>query len=341
MRPLPSLRDVRSSLQRGNPELTVRFDRDRLAAVGLDAGAVARQLRTKVQGDVPTLFAERERKLDIRVRMDRDDLDSEQRLRTLNVNPAGLPEIPLETVAEVVRREGPSEIRRLGNVRGAEVSAAVHGFDLAGTQLQVQAAIAQVDLPRAVTTRLAGQKEELERSSKSLTTALLLAVFLVYVVMASQFESIVQPLIILVSVPLALIGVVFALDATGTDVSVIVFLGAIVLAGIVVNNAIILVDQINKLRAEGLLLFDAVVEGCRSRLRPVLMTTLTTLLGLLPQTGALADVPLLGTSPDGIELRQPMAITVIAGLASSTLLTLVLVPAVYVLVARRRERSRA
>jgi len=313
----------------------VKFDRDRLAALDLDPGVIADMLRQKVQGEVPTLFAERERKLDIRVRIDRHQLDSEERLRQLNVNPAGYPEIPLQTVAEVVRREGPSEIRRFGNVRGAEVSAALHGFDLGRTQLEVAAIISELSLPRGVETRLGGQKEELERSSHSLFMALLLAVFLVYVVMASQFESIVQPLVILVSVPLAMIGVVLVLDATSTDLSVVVFLGAIVLAGIVVNNAIILIDQINRLRSEGLGLRAAIIDGSSSRVRPVLMTTATTALALLPQTGALASLPLVGGTSDGIELRAPMAITVIAGLTTSTLLTLVLVPVVYSLVARR------
>lgn len=333
---LPQLRDVRTTLQRGNPELTVRFDRDQLSALSLDPGAITALLRAKVQGDVPTQFAERERKLDIRVRMDRDELASESALGELNVNPNGLPEIPLRSVAEVLRREGPSEIRRFGNVRGAEVSGTLDGFDLARAQLEVEAAIADLDLPRGTEARIGGQKEELERSRSSLTMALLLAIFLVYVVMASQFESIVQPLVILVSVPLATIGVVFALDLTDTDLSVIVFLGAIVLAGIVVNNAIILIDQINYLRSTGMPLREAIVEGSASRLRPVLMTTLTTLIGLLPQTGWTTFIPYIGGSTDGLELRAPMAITVIAGLSSSTLLTLLLVPVVYGLVARKR-----
>ncbi len=336
---LPQLRDVRSTLQRGNPELTVRFDRDQLAAQNLDPGAITALLRAKVQGDVPTQFAERERKLDIRVRMDREELASEASLRELNVNPNGVPEIPLRAVAQIVRREGPSEIRRFGNVRGAEVSATIQGFDLARTQLEVEATLATLQLPRGTEARIGGQKEELERSRASLMLALLLAIFLVYVVMASQFESIVQPLVILVSVPLATIGVVFALDASDTDLSVIVFLGAIVLAGIVVNNAIILIDQINQLRQEGMPLRDAIIEGSSSRVRPVLMTTLTTLIGLLPQTGWLVGIPWIGGSADGLELRAPMAITVIAGLSSSTLLTLLLVPIVYGLVARRRSAS--
>src|SRR5262249_9584981 len=175
---IPGLRDVRSTLQRGNPELTVRLDREQLSALSLDAETTARILRTKVQGEVPTLYAERERKIDIHVRIDRAELDSEERLRQVNVNPQGYPEIPLAAVAEIVRREGPSEIRRLGNVRGAEVQASLAGFDLARMQLEVATAVAGLTLPRGIEARLGGQKEELERSNRSLMTALWLAVFL-------------------------------------------------------------------------------------------------------------------------------------------------------------------
>ena len=334
---VPQLGFVRATLQRGNPELTIKLDRDKLAALSLQAEATSRILRTKVLGDIPTMFVERERKIDMRVRVDRSEMDSEERLRAVNINPKGIPEIPLSSVAEILRREGPSEIRRLGNVRGAEVHAQLRGFDLSSTQLRAEAAIAELHLPLGITARIGSQKQELERSNKSLLLALALAVFLVYIVMAAQFESVLQPLIIMISVPLALIGVVFVLDVSNTDLSVIVFLGCIVLAGIVVNNAIILIDQINQLRSEGIPFDKAVMGGSISRLRPVMMTMLTTLVGLLPQTGWLASLPFFGGSADGIELRAPMAITVIAGLISSTLLTLVLVPLVYSLVVRKNR----
>ena len=330
-----SLQDVRSTLQRGNPEVSIRYDRDKLAGLGLDAQTITRILKAKVLGDVPTTFAERERKIDMRVRVDRSELDSVERLLAINVNPNGYPEIPLSEVAAVKLVEGPSEIRRLGNNRGAEVHAEVVGFDLGTTQLLVDDMLAGLTMPRGIDTRLGGQKEDLEESQQSLTMALLLAVFLVYVVMASQFESLVQPLVILASIPLALVGVVIALDLLSINVSVIVFLGAIVLAGIVVNNAIILIDQINRLRQAGLAKFEAIVQGSKSRLRPVLMTTLTTVLGLLPLTGWLAGLPLIGGTGEGLELRAPMAVTVIAGLLSSTLLTLIVVPVVYSVSDRR------
>jgi len=332
---VPGLRDVRSTLQRGNPEVSLRLDRDKLAALQLDLGGVIKTLQSKILGDVPTRFPELERKIDMRVRLDRDDLATVPAVLAINVNPKGTPPVPLGSIATVHRQEGPSEIRRLGNLRGAEVQAALVGFDLGRTQERVEDALGALALPRDVVVRLGGQKDDMTRSIASLRTALLLAVFLVYIVMAAQFESIVQPFVILLTVPLATIGVVLTLDLLSIPISVIVMLGGIVLAGVVVNNAIILIDQINQLRAEGMPKFEAIVEGAHSRLRPVLMTTLTTVVGLLPLTGWLAGVPLVGGSGEGLELRAPMAITIVTGLSAATLLTLLVIPVVYSLSDRR------
>ena len=156
--------------------------------------------------------------------------------------------------------------------------------------------------------------------------ALLLAVFLVYLVMASQFESLIHPLVILFTIPLALVGAVLALFITGTTLNVVAFIGVIMLAGIVVNNAIVLVDLINQLRAKGMQKADAIVEAGKARLRPILMTTLTTALGLLPMAIGFGE---------GSEMRTPMAITVIGGLLVSTLLTLLVIPVVYSLLDRK------
>ena len=328
MRKVPGLRDVRSTLQRGNTELSIRLDREKLAALGLDSGQVAGILQNKIQGNVPTLFQERERKIDIRVRLARSRVTNMTRLLAINVNPAGQPPIPLGSVANVRRREGPSEIRQIGQRRGAEVHAALTGFDLGSTQERVAGSLIDLRLPRDISAVVGGQKAEMQRGLDDLLMALLLAVFLVYVVMASQFESLVQPLVILVTLPLALVGVIFTLEWLAIPLSVVVFLGTIVLAGIVVNNAIILIDQINRLRANGANKMTAIVEGAQIRLRPVLMTTVTTVLGLLPLTGWLF-------AGEGLELRAPMAITVIAGLTVSTLLTLVVVPVAYSVSDRR------
>jgi HAE1 family hydrophobic/amphiphilic exporter-1 len=172
----------------------------------------------------------------------------------------------------------------------------------------------------------------MESSMQSLQFALLLAVFLVYVIMASQFESVVQPLIILLSVPMAVVGVVPALWASGTPVSVVVLLGGIVLAGIVVNNAIVLVDYANTLRSRGLTTRDALVTAGRVRLRPILITTGNTVLGLLP---------MLIQVGEGSEIRRPLALTLMAGLTSSTLLTLVVIPVLYQLVSRESAAAPA
>ncbi len=325
---VPGLRDVRSTLQRGNSEISIRLDRDKLAALSLDSRVITTMLQNKVQGDVPTLFAERDRKIDMMVRLDRTDLHSMTQLRALNVNPNGIPAMPLASVAVLQRKEGPSEIRRIGNLRGAEVRAALRGFDMGHTTDVLEAELAGLDLPRGITTRIGGQKEEKESSLRSLTMALLLAVFLVYIVMASQFENMVQPFVILLTLPLALVGVIFTLELLDIPLSVVVLLGGIVLAGIVVNNAIILIDQINRLRTEGRDKMYSIVEGAKIRLRPVLMTTMTTVLGLLPLTGWLGG-------GEGLELRAPMAIVVITGLTVSTLLTLLVIPVVYSLSDRK------
>jgi HAE1 family hydrophobic/amphiphilic exporter-1 len=326
---LPALRDVRSTMSRGNTEVVVRFDREKLAQLGLDIGEASRRLGAMVQGEVPTRFAEREKKIDMRVRIDPQILSSVQELGRLNLSIASSTPILLRSVAELEFREGPSEIRRLGNLRGAEIQASAKGLDLGGVQEQVLSALSELPLPEGVELRLGGQREEMESSRSGMIGALLLAIFLVYVVMAAQFESLLQPFIILFTVPLALIGVVLALDLLGIAISVVVFIGAIMLAGIVVNNAIVLVDRINQERAAGKELQEAILDGAALRLRPVLMTTATTVLGLLPLTGWIPALPIFGTAGEGIELRAPMAITVVTGLLFATLLTLLFIPVIY------------
>jgi len=181
-------------------------------------------------------------------------------------------------------------------------------------------------MPTGITAMVSGQSEEMQDSFKSMQFALALAVFLVYIVMASQFESLIHPLVILFTIPLALIGAVIALFVTGTSINIVAFIGIIMLAGIVVNNAIVLIDLINQLRAQGKERLDAIIEAGSARLRPILMTSLTTTLGLLPMAMGFGE---------GSEVRTPMAITVIGGLTVSTFLTLVVIPVVYSLMDRK------
>jgi HAE1 family hydrophobic/amphiphilic exporter-1 len=259
----------------------------------------------------------------------------------LAVNPAAETPVPLNSIARVELVRGPAEIRRIGNSRAVVLTGIGSGLDLGGLNDKLEVELADLETPEEVFVEMGGQKRELEEGTQSMRFALFLAIFLVYVVMASQFESLLQPLIIMLTVPLAGVGVIFVLDALGIPLSVVVFIGLILLAGIVVNNAIVLVDRINKKRADGLGLHEAILEAGRARLRPILMTTATTALGLLPLTGWLEGLPGMGAlgGGEGAEIRAPMAVTVIAGLVSSTLLTLVVIPVVYSLVVRGRREE--
>ena len=328
--------DLRSSIRRGNPEVRIVLDRQRLAEHGLTLAEVARNLRQAVEGEIGSTFPQDDERLDIRVRADLSHLSHVMQLRDLPVNPEAEKPLPLEAVAELSIADGPGEIRHIGQRRAAVLTASTEGFDLGDLTDRLERRLASVPRPPDTTVQVGGQKREMELALSSLGFALALAVFLVYAVMAAQFESLLQPFLILFSVPLAFLGVVFALAWTGTPVSVVVLLGAVMLAGIVVNNAIVLVDRINRNRARGQVLDEAIVEAGRARLRPILMTTVTTVLGMLPLTGWLAGLPGLGDlgTAEGTELRAPMALVVIAGLISSTLLTLVVIPVLYRLLAR-------
>jgi len=233
--------------------------------------------------------------------------------------------ILLASVADVEVTRGLSQITRISQQRAAIVSGNLSGRDLGSVSTDIDGIIAATTLPQGVTVELGGQNQELNRSFRSLMFALLLAVFLVYLVMASQFESFTQPFVILFTVPLGVIGVVWTLLFTHTSVSVVVFIGLIMLAGIVVNNGIVLIDYINTLRKRGMGKVQAIREAGRVRLRPIVMTTLTTVLGLAPMAMGLGE---------GAEIRAPMALTVIGGLTGATLLTLLVIPALYSAVER-------
>ncbi len=323
LRSLRGLTDVKTSLVGGNPEIQIVFDREKTARLGLDIASIARLIRANVEGDVATEFYQRDRQIDIRVQARPEDLRGAPALERLIVNPGGQTPIPLAAVAQVKTAAGPNEIRRLSGDRVALVTANLEGRDLKSAVAEIQQRIARLDKPRDFDIRVSGQSREMAAAFSSMRFAIALAAFLVYLVMASQFESLVHPFVIMFTIPFALIGVVLALWATGLPVSVLVLIGVVMLAGIVVNNAIVLVDCINQRVAEGLSRRDAIVEAGQLRLRPILMTTLTTVLGLLPMALGLGE---------GAELRQPMAVTVIGGLLTSTLLTLLFVPTVYDLV---------
>ena len=324
--------DVKTSLRPGQPEITLYFNHGLLSQLGMTSHDVAKRVAAYVGGELAGQYSVNDRKVDIRVRLEEQYRQSEQQLAQLIINPGSDKPLPLSAVAEIKRETGPSEITRIGQQRVAVVSANLAYGDLEQATQSASHILAAQVMPYGVTAAVVGQSEEMQRAYTSLTMALLLAVFLVYLVMASQFENLLQPLLILFTVPLAGAGAVLGLWLTDTRISVIVFIGLIMLAGIVVNNAIVLIDRINQLRADGMALQPAIIDAGASRLRPVLMTTLTTILGLLPMA--------LGTG-DGSEIRAPMAITVIFGLALATMLTLLFIPVLYALVSRDKPLQRA
>ncbi|GAB3751131.1 efflux RND transporter permease subunit [Lysobacter olei] len=328
LRANPHYTDVKSTVEQGFPEVQIRFDQERAAALGLTTRQLADAVVRQVRGEVATRYSFRDRRIDVLVRAQESERDSVENIRRLVVNPGSARPVTLDAVADVVATTGPSEIHRADQVRVAVVSANLDGIDLGTAVKEVGAMVAADPLGAGIGMHVGGQGEELASSMRSLLFAFALAVFMVYLVMASQFESLLHPFVILFTIPLALVGAVLALLVTGNSISVVVFIGLILLVGLVTKNAIILIDKVNQLRETGVAKRDALVEGARSRLRPIAMTTLCTLFGFLPLAIAVGE---------GAEVRSPMAITVIGGLLVSTLLTLLVIPVVYDLLDRRSE----
>jgi HAE1 family hydrophobic/amphiphilic exporter-1 len=317
---ISEVRDVATTSEPGNPEIVVDLDREKAASVGVSAEDVGSAMRTKIRGDVVGEFRDGEERIDIRLRAGerfRSLASGVQALRILLPNGTT---VPVSAVAEIVIGRGPAAIYRYSGARVAEVTALPTTRDLGGALIAVDAAVSGVRLPLGARTELAGQNEEMAVSFNSLWLAMALATFLVYVVMASQFESLVHPFVILMAVPLGVVGVVLALVLTSHSISVLVLIGTIMLAGIVVNNAIVLVDAVNRRRREGEEIDQALLGAGSERLRPILMTTATTVLALFPMALGLGA---------GDELRAPLAITVIGGLTMATVLTLVVIPCIY------------
>ncbi len=328
LRQNPHYADVKSTVEQGFPEIQILFDQDRAAALGLTTRQIADAVVNKVRGNVATRYSFRDRKIDVLVRVQEAERSSVDDIRRLIVNPNGSKPVELASVAEVVATTGPSEIHRADLRRVAIVSANLRDIDLGKAIAEVQNMVAENPLGTDVGMHIGGQGQELGESIRSLLFAFALAIFLVYLVMASQFESLLHPFVILFTIPLALVGAVAALMLSRSPISVVVFIGLILLVGLVVKNAIILIDKVNQLREEGVAKRTALVEGARSRLRPIMMTTLCAVFGFLPLALAFGE---------GAEVRSPMAITVIGGLLVSTLLTLVVIPVVYDLLDRKPD----
>jgi HAE1 family hydrophobic/amphiphilic exporter-1 len=322
----PRFSDVKTTVEAGNPEIQIVFDQERAAQLGLVVRDIADRLVSSVRGDVATRYKLRDKQIDVLVRSVDNRAASIEEVRNLIVNPGAEHPVTLSAVADVRLAVGPAEVRRIGQERVAVVSANLAGGDLGSAVAALQQIVSSVQLPVGTVAFLSGQSEEMTDSFRSLQFVLLLAIFLVYLVMASQFESLIHPFVILLTIPLAVIGAVWALWLTNTTLNVVAYIGLIMLAGIVVNQSIVLIDAVNQARERGMTKADAIVEAGRLRLRPILITKLTTILGLLPMALGLGE---------GAEVRAPMAITVIGGVLLTTFLTLLVIPVVYSVLDRK------
>lgn len=326
MNTVEGVRDVKVSRGDARPELEFVFDRDRLSAFGFNSSSVATTIRGMVAGLTATQYRTGGEEFDIVLRYDEGVRQSLAQVENISVmTPAGH-QVRVRDLGTLREYQAPPNIERMDRERVVTVSSGIMDRPLNQVVADIRTYVDGQDLPPQVEVVYGGDFEEQQDAFGDMFLILLLSMMLVYIVMAAQFESLREPFIIMFSIPFAFTGVILALLLTGTKLGVIGLLGAIILVGIVVKNAIVLVDYIKLLRARGVPIIEAIVEAGISRLRPVLMTTLTTVLAMLPLALSMGE---------GAETWQPMAISVIGGLTFSTLVTLVLVPVIYALFERR------
>jgi CzcA family heavy metal efflux pump len=328
------LEGLSPSTEAASPQLAIRIDRQRAADLGLSVVAVGQTVRTALDGAIPTRFTDGANEYDLRVRLPRESFTSAEDVGSVALFAGRDRPVYLRDVADVKLGTGPTSIRRENQNRLLRITGDVNDevTTVSDVMTDVRARLSDLQLPEGYGLIYGGEEEAIRENSRNLLIVTLLAVFLVFVVMAVQYESFTNPLVIIVSVPLALIGVALALWLTTTPLSAPVLLGVILLAGIVTNNAILLVEYVELERERGTPMTEAVARAGAVRLRPILMTTLTTSLGMLPLALGLGE---------GSEMMQPLAISVIGGLSVSTLLTLVVIPCSYLVIKGAAERLRA
>ncbi len=312
-------------------ESRIKIDKDRATLYHLSVNDISHLAQVAIEGEVATKFKELGEEFDVRVRLRPQDRASLSALKNIFIYTPGGEPVYLDQVASLKMERGPSEVKRQEQERIVQVTANVYKRRLTDIFSQVRQIIKLLPIPADYTVKLAGESAEMQYAFANIRFALILAIILVYMIMASLFESLIQPFIIMFTFPLAIIGVVAALFITHTPLSIVALLGVIMLGGIVVNNGIILIDFVNRLRQQGLGVREAAVEAAKIRLRPILMTSFTTIFGLLPLALGMAE---------GKELRAPLAITVIGGLTAATILTLVVIPSLYIIVENFREKFR-
>ena len=326
----PHLFGIKSTFALASKETRVVVDKDRAAAFQLSVSDIARTALIAIRGMVATTFKEGGKETDIRVRLRQMDRENSDSIRSLSLRSPQGTTVPLDAVAKVMPGMGASEIRHLDQQRTVVVSAEISGVSTDKAIQGVKKILTQYRSSRDYTIELGGESQRIAESFSSLKYTFILAILLIYMIMAGEFESLMQPLIIMTTVPFSVIGVAFTLFVTNTPLSSVVVLGVVILAGIVVNNGIVLIDHINVLREEGMDLREAILTGSTNRLRPILITSLTTILGVLPMVLGLGK---------GDELAQPLAIVTFGGIFVSTLLTLLAIPLLYLEIAQWQKKK--
>lgn len=325
---IPGIVDLKSNVKKGKPVFLVQVNSQALEKYDISPGEISNFLVNAVRGRVASQFKELEKKYDIRVWWEKEKRQDLENLMNESFPHNGTL-IPMRELVSYTLVEGPQEIRRESQQREVVVTAGLQGKKLSQVIPQIREIINELNLPSKYRVEFGGEQEEMSRSFRSLILALGLAVILVYMIMSAQFESFKHPFIILLTLPMGLTGSIWALFLTGQSINVISVIGMVVLAGIAVNDAIVKIDYTNKLRASGYSLRESILEASRVRLRPIMMTTVTTIFGLFPMALGLGR---------GSELQQPLAISVIGGLLLATFLTLILIPVVYETIEKRSLR---
>jgi len=328
---IPSVVDVETSFEEAKPEFQIYVNRKRAASLGLNVSSIAHTIQSNIYGEVATQFRQRGEEYPILVRLQESDRKDIEDVINIPIFVSQNKRIPLGTLAEVKPARGPVTINRKMQERLITVTADYAGRDLGSVTRDIGSRLKNIVLPQDFSIVMAGEAKEQRESFMWLGIALLGAIILVYMVMASQFESLLHPFLIMFTFPLAIIGVIWILFFSHTTFNIIAFIGVIILLGIVVNNGILLVDYTNLLRARGLGLRQAIVQGGRTRLRPVLMTALTTILAMIPMALGIGE---------GAELRYPLARAVVGGLAVATFFTLVFIPVLYATLETRIARRK-
>lgn len=332
---IDGLYNIKTSLVAPTPETKIYVLKDRASLYGLSTRDIAITAQVALKGYVATQYKAREEgeDIDIRVRLRSQDRAKLENLRRILIRSPLENMVPLSEVTYFVKGSGPTEIQRINQQKTVLVTANILNRPLGKVMKEVSKIVEEVNkklsASKDYTIEISGEQEKMKESFNSLAFALVLAIVLVYMIMASEFESLWQPFIIMFTVPLSLIGVAFTLILTKTPLSVVAYLGIIMLGGIVVNNGIVLIDFTNSLRKQGYSIKESAVKAAAVRLRPILMTSLTTILGMLPLSLGIGE---------GSELRAPMARTVIGGLISSTFLTLVIIPKIYIIIGEGIEK---